>query len=270
MPRCKLISLLLLLSLTVLTTCRTTTGSYRAVTLVTDDRNTTERFESITDSYKAWETFTVKGRFTVAGNENAASASMQMRMARGRYIYISLRGGMGIEGGKIFITGDSLHIVDKLNRCYIADDITAFTAGIPVSVDALQDVMLCRAFGTDEAEISEALAGSFTATCTDNGIYSRTFMFNRYNLLDLTSLSADNGRTTCHVGYADYVDTDRGIVATSVAIVSALQGSPVTMQATFTPASIVWDNPIDDKLTIPASYTRVDIHTLLQQLENEK
>ena len=259
---------LLLAVMLLFTACRTTSPGYRDVVPRADNRSAEERLASVTGSYSQWQTFTAKGRFTVSGRESL-SASMQMRMAHDRYIYISLRGGMGIEGGKIFITRDSLYVIDKINKCYVADEISAFTAGIPITLGSLQRLLLCRTFGSPDAMPADS-DGRFTAaTTTGNGTAYR-FNFNRHNLLDLASATSNDRLASCNVGYSGYIETSRGgIVATSIAIISQMQGTQITMQAEYSPASISWNRPLDDRLSIPASYRRADARLLLQQLGNE-
>lgn len=265
----KHILLLALLSMTLLaTSCRTGSEGYRAVSLKVDNRSTEQRLKSITDGYSQWQTFTAKGRFSISGREEM-SASMQMRMTCDQYIYISLRGGMGIEGGKIFITPDSLYIIDKINKCYVADEISAFTAGIPITLGSLQRLLLCRTFGSPDAMPADSNGRFTAATTTGNGTAYR-FNFNRHNLLDLASATSNDRLASCNVGYSGYIETSRGgIVATSIAIISQMQGTQITMQAEYSPASISWNRPLDDRLSIPASYRRADARLLLQQLGNE-
>ena len=263
---------MLLAVILLFTACRTTSPGYRDVVPRADNRSAEERLASVTGSYSQWQTFTAKGRFTVSGRESL-SASMQMRMAHDRYIYISLRGGMGIEGGKIFITRDSLYVIDKINKCYVADEISLFTAGIPVTLGELQQLLLCRAFnaGSTPAMAMAAGNGGFAATTVaDDSLATFTFAFDRYNLLGTVSASTSTGLASCNVGYSGYIDTDKGgIVATSIAIISQMQDTQLALQADYSPASIKWDSPLDDRLSIPPSYNRADAQSLLTQLGNE-
>lgn len=254
----------------LLTACRTTIESFRAVQLVVDGRPAQQRFKSITDNYHEWQTFSVKGRFSISDYEGL-SASMQLRMVNGRYVYISLRGGMGIEGGRIFITGDSIYIVDKINKCYVADVVSAFTAGIEIPLEALQGLLIGRAFGIENAVIGGVGGdGSFMVSTTGNDETCYRFIFDCYNLFSTMVADSGTGYSSCSAGYDGYVETSHGIVATSWAIVSRLQdGAQVIMQAEYSPSSIVWNREMNDKFSINANYNRIDTNQLLQQLGNE-
>ena len=269
MSRCCYI-LLLLLSIVGLSTCRTAVEGYRAVQLVADQRPAAQRVKSIADRQVDWQTFSAKGRFAIAGGEEML-ASMQMRMVRDRYILISLRGGMGIEGGRIFITPDSLYIIDKINKCYVADVPAVFTAGLPVSLGNLQDVLLCRTFATgNEARVGEVDEyGDFsTSIIADDGA-TFSFSFDCFNLLDAMVAVRSDGLASCSTGYDDYIETDFGIVATSLSIISRSRDYRINMQAEYSPSSIMWNKQVDDKLSIPSGYSRIEAYALLQQFNSK-
>ena len=231
---------MLLAVILLFTACRTTSPGYRDVVPRADNRSAVERLASVTGSYSQWQTFTAKGRFTVSGRESL-SASMQMRMAH--------------------------------DKCYVADEISLFTAGIPVTLGELQQLLLCRAFnaGSTPAMAMAAGNGGFAATTVaDDSLATFTFAFDRYNLLGTVSASTSTGLASCNVGYSGYIDTDKGgIVATSIAIISQMQDTQLALQADYSPASIKWDSPLDDRLSIPPSYNRADAQSLLTQLGNE-
>lgn len=267
--RCRHI-LLSLLALVALTTCRTAVESYRPVQLIADQRPTTLRAQAIADRQAQWQTFAAKGRFAITGGEEM-SASMLLRMVRDRYIFISLRGNMGIEGGRIFITPDSLYIIDKVNKCYIADVPAVFTAGMPISLGDLQDVLLCRTFATgDNAQVGETNEyGDFsTSILADDGT-SFSFTFDCFNLLDAMVAVRSDGLASCAAGYDDYVETDRGVVATSLSITSRSRDFKIAMEAEYSPSSITWDKQADDALSIPSNYHRIEAYTMLQNFNSK-
>ena len=236
--------------------CRTVTEGYRPVSPTIDTRDALTRLESIIGSYSQWHSFSAKGRFGISGQDEEISASMQMRMLSNRYIYISLRGGMGIEGGKIYITPDSLFIIDKINKCYVADKMSTFTAGIPISLESLQNILLCRAFGIDtgKAAVHADDKGSIGASASDgNGTATK-----------------DGISSLCSAGYDNYIETDAGgVIATTIAIITRLQGSDITMSARYEPSSIVWNAPLNDNLSINHKYRCIDADMLIKQLSND-
>ena len=80
-----------------------------------------------------WQTMQTGGNITLNAG-SSFSSSVQVRMVRDEAIYISLRPVLGIEVGKLLITGDSLYAVDKVHKRYIAEKVSLLTSGIPVTV----------------------------------------------------------------------------------------------------------------------------------------
>lgn len=252
--------------------CRTVTEGYRPVSPTIDTRDALTRLESIIGSYSQWHSFSAKGRFGISGQDGEISASMQMRMLNNRYIYISLRGGMGIEGGKIYITPDSLFIIDKINKCYVADKMSTFTAGIPISLESLQNILLCRAFGIDtgKAAVHADDKGSIGASASDGNGTAFNFTFDCYNMLGSMSATKDGMPSLCSAGYDNYIETDAGgVIATTIAIITRLQGSDITMSARYEPSSIVWNATLNDNLSINHKYRCIDADMLIKQLSND-
>ena len=264
--------LLLLLVACLLATCRTATESYRVVTFKSDRRSVAERLESVTDGYSCWQTFSAKGKFSISGGSEEMSASMQMRMAAGKYVCISLRGGMGIEGGRIFITSDSMYIVDKINKCYLADKISTFTGGVKLSLADFQNLLLCRMFGTSVGVGQVDGNGSFSVATMIDGGSECNFSFDGSNMLRSIEMLSGDSANACRIGYDGYIETRQAgaVLATSVSIDSQLpEGGNVSMYAEYSPSSIVWDKPFSDTFAINANYRRIDARLLLQQLGNE-
>lgn len=114
-----------------------------AVTSTTDPL--VMRLNAFAASQMGWNTLQAGGNVKVSGGKSFASA-MQMRMIRGEAIYISLRPLLGVEVGKIVITNDSVLVVDKYHKRYLAEPLSLITNGIPVTVTEMQDIFLGRAF----------------------------------------------------------------------------------------------------------------------------
>ena len=63
-----------------------------------------------------WNTFKSGGNASVGGTGKEMSSSMQMRMHRGKSIYVSLRPVLGIEVAKMVISGDSILLLEEKRR----------------------------------------------------------------------------------------------------------------------------------------------------------
>ena len=77
-------------------------------------------FELLTASYPEWTTFSSKGSATFSfGSGSSLSASTQVRMIRGEALQVSVRVLLGIEVARVYMTADSLFIMDKMQKRYL-------------------------------------------------------------------------------------------------------------------------------------------------------
>ena len=75
----------------------------------------TQRFENTVATYTDWTTLSTSGTVTLGG-KNPFSSAMQITMVRGKSVNVSIRPLLGIEMGRIYITGDSVVVVNKVEK----------------------------------------------------------------------------------------------------------------------------------------------------------
>ena len=115
----------------------------------------------IANSFGAWTTLKAGGSVSI-GTSKPLSSSMQIRMERGKSIYISVR-PMGImEVARLVIVGDTLLVIDKLHKRYILESAKLLTSGIPIDVSTLQDIFLGRAFILGNGTLNSGMASLVT------------------------------------------------------------------------------------------------------------
>ena len=102
-------------------------------------------FESLMASYPDWNTFSANLSFGASGS---LSASTQLRMVRGEVLQISVRIILGIEVARLYMTPDSLFLVNKMQKQYVAASLQEIGERLssPVSLQTVQDALLGRIF----------------------------------------------------------------------------------------------------------------------------
>ena len=106
-------------------------------------------FESLMASYPDWNTFSAKGSADLSfGASGSLSASTQLRMVRGEVLQISVRIILGIEVARLYMTPDSLFLVNKMQKQYVAASLQEIGERLssPVSLQTVQDALLGRIF----------------------------------------------------------------------------------------------------------------------------
>lgn len=242
----------------------TTTGTIAPTITVPD------RAQAIASTFHAWNTMHTGGSIRLEGSTNFSSA-VNVRMESAQSISISLRPLLGIEVGRLVFTNDSVHVIDKVHKQYIAESIALFTNGLPATVSTLQDIFMGRAFIVGE--------GTLNTTCTDKATYSSAsgkcnvrpnsqikgidyeFTFGDDNNIVSLNITPSNAKSqTYTVNYSDVQPTLAGNVAHSVNVAGTIKGR--TFSFTLHYNNIAWNQPITIDTTIPNNYKRADLSIL--------
>lgn len=259
-------------------------GTKRAATVDTayqastaQQPTTSTRLSAIAEATGTWTTLRASGTIGISGASNMSS-KMQMSMERGKSIYISLRPLLGIEVGRLVVVGDSVIVVDKLHKRYIAANASLLTGGVPVDVTVLQDIFLGRPFVLGEGTFSKSLIGKVKMTNVDGTMvmeprnqyagFTYSFAFdgnNRIKSADVTPAGAQT--TTYSVTYGDVESTEAGNVAGSVSASSTVKGKAYTLSIDYSGKN--WNESVRIDTKIPSGYTRIDSKMLLSLLGSD-
>ncbi|MDO4970973.1 MAG: DUF4292 domain-containing protein [Bacteroidales bacterium] len=227
----------------------------------------------IANSFGAWTTLRAGGSVSIGGTQSLSS-SMQIRMERGKSIYISVR-PMGImEVGRLIITGDTLLVIDKLHKRYILEDAKLLTAGIPINVSTLQDIFLGRAFILGKGTFNSGMSSMVTFANVDGSYMIRPkeqykgfeydFKFDKnYHIksLEVIPATSTNKVTTYSVDYSDVKTSLAGQIATKVKVATQINRSSVSLALEY--SGYTWNEEVTIDTKIPENYTRVSGSSLL-------
>ena len=227
----------------------------------------------IAQSFGAWTSLKANGSVTIGGAQSLSS-SMQMRMLRGKAIYISVR-PMGImEVGRLIIKDDTLLVIDKIHKRYILENAKLLTSGIPVDINTLQDIFLGRAFVLGEGTLNGAMRDLVEVTEADGGYVMRPkqqykgftyqFTFNdRYHISSLQVMPGSNpeSATTYAVDYSNVKSSLAGYVASKVKVETQISNSSLSLSLNY--SGLTWNEEVEIDVKIPANYSRVSGSSLL-------
>lgn len=240
-------------------------------TTVTPSVNPLEtRLNTFAASQMGWTTLQTGGNVKVGGAKSFSS-SMQMRMIRGKAIYISLRPLIGIEVGKIVITNDSVLVVDKYHKRYLAEPISLITNGVPVTVNEMQDIFLGRAFilGKGTVNTSTRHLVQLAADGTNYRLSPKTqpqaFNYgftidpsNHVISVDVTPTSGTKIPYTAH--YSDVKFTLAGAIAHHADVAATVGNSKFTLALDL--KDITWNTQVNIDDSKPTGYQRMDGHQI--------
>ncbi len=225
----------------------------------------------IASTYGAWSTVKIGGSVAFGGAVSFSS-SMQMRMARDKSIYISVRPLGLVEAAKLVITGDTLIVVDKLHKRYLCENVKIITNGVPADVSTLQDIFLGRAFVLGEGTLSGALAKQVALSDLNGGHllqpkkqykgFSYHFKFDaEHKILSVEVAPAGTPTASTYaVKYSNVGMTMAGLVPGKIDVSTKLNNKNVTLKLEY--SNFSWNEPLKIDTSLPKKYTKMSVANL--------
>lgn len=236
----------------------------------TVDQAAQAQLQALTSSVGAWKTLKTGGHLSISGG-TSFSSGMQMRMIRDKVIYISIRPLLGIEAGKLVIKGDSLFVINKVQKQYMAEKVSLLTAGIPADVSMVQDMFLGRAFIIGEGTVNRSNANRVEAKTQADGFtlapkeqpkqFSYTFTYDKNRHIRALNVKPSTGNESYSITYDDVQTTLAGLIAHAMKLETQVKGKPMNLSLNF--EKIEWNQDVDTSFSIPSGYKRLDARSLL-------
>ena len=237
---------------------------------------TADPIDAVIATLGDWQTLQTGGNISLKGS-SSFSSSIQVRMVRGQAIYISLRPMLGIEVGRLLITGDSLFAVDKIHKRYIAEKVSLLTSGIPVTVSDVQDIFLGRPFIIGKGTLSDALKSLVTASDTGKDTYIKAnetfkgygyaFAFGKSNHINLLSITPQGSLSPDYVvNYSDVRSTKAGNIAHGINVNATVEKKKLDFSLSY--KNIDWNGNVKIDRSIPNGYSRMNARDLFSLFAN--
>jgi len=134
-----------------------------------------------------------------------------LRMYKDSVIWVSITALLGIEGLRAYITPDSVKILDKQNKVYIARSVSYLqeVTELPLDLHTLQELIIGNPVFFDENILSYNRAQG-TISLQNNGTYFKNlFTVDENSKLPQSSKLDDLDEMrnrTCYLSYSDYED----------------------------------------------------------------
>lgn len=202
-----------------------------------------------------------------------AGASGVLTMERGRSIQISMR-VLGMEVASLFLTPDTVTVIDRWNKRYVREGLTRFLAGFPVDINNVQDLLTGRLFLAGHPELNTGLTDKFKFESDGQlwgcqpveqaGSYSYLFMAMATNLMRFEAEAGSGGAT---IEYADPQLTPYGPMAAGLTVSSMAGKKKIEAQLSYKIAKASWDDNVTiADFTPPRGYRRIDAAGVLKGL----
>lgn len=104
------------------------------------------------------EWLTAKARLKFDHNGNTEKASANIRLRRDSAIWMNIK-KFGIEGARILIRPDSVFVINRLDKNYVASDFSFIESqyNLPADFSTIQDLILGNAFFVTQENVESAI-----------------------------------------------------------------------------------------------------------------
>lgn len=142
--------------------CRALTAILLFTASASSAFTTTERefISKILNHYTLWNRVELNGKLHLAGLPVAPS--LRIYMERDSKLLMSVRVPFMGEVGRLEVEGDSLLLVNKMNKVYVKESLAAARDKVPLSLEAIQDMFLARVYLLDYGTLSATNATMMT------------------------------------------------------------------------------------------------------------
>ena len=239
-------------------------------TTVTDNIND-QWLGSVLSTIGGWTTMKANGHFSIKGGGKSFSSAMQVRMVRDDVIYISIRPLLGIEAGRLIIKDDSLFVINKLQKLYLAEKVSLLTMGVPATVGMMQDMFLGRPHILGEGTLNASRRSLVKVVDSDSRYviqpisqhkdFNYAFTYDSNSHIVSLDVKLTKGNDAYSMAYGDIQRTLAGNIAHSIDFNTDVKGKPLSLKLEYD--RITWNETLDTSFSIPSSYKRQDARSLM-------
>ena len=234
------------------------------------------KLNGILASYEQWERMSMPVSIRLKSPQNA-SISGNAIFERDKSVFISLR-FLGFEVGNIYATNDSIFVIDKYNKQFIAEDIRQFLGDTPINVANVQNLLTGHIFVLGETSINiSTLSESADIEVTSSTSWSLIpdkqpkgteygFAFSPANTLQLAIIKSNNHQPVT-ITYSSPVDTKMGPISSLVGITYQTDKNKLDAEINWSPEKAKWDSDVQLRQpSISSKYSRITIDKITLML----
>lgn len=235
------------------------------------------RVETVVSQQLPFETFQAKVNVGLSAPGKSFSVNGTFKLIRNERLQVSVQPFLGIEMLRAEFTNDSVKMLDRINRRYVAESIKEYRESLPVDIrfETLQALFMNQLFVPGEAAFTASDFTAFKWRTENDGLligrlredqfFILNFFLNPANQLTQTQVS---NRTNSHIVEWKY-DQFQPLASVTFPMKSGItyrSGSAPQIQADLTYSRIELDKKINMQFDIPSSYKKIELTDLVKGL----
>ena len=232
------------------------------------------RYDNIVSKYTDWETVSLNGKATFkAGAE--LNSSVQIKMVKDEMILVSIRPMLGIEIAKLYLKKDSVVFIDKYNKLYVEEDLTALTNKLPFTLSTIQNMILNRAFLLDgttmsaktkkQVKLFDNKDGSLIITPKEQmpGFVYSFITDAENNITNLQVVQLSNSKTY-NAEYRNFKNDDTYKMAEYVGMETVIGNKNIVLNLNINTSRARWNEPVDTDIDLSKKYRKTTLKTYME------
>jgi outer membrane biogenesis lipoprotein LolB len=175
-------------------------------------------------------------------------------MEKDQYIWMSVTAVLGIEVARIMITQDSVKILDRLHRKYIATDFDYIQrlSNVPLKLNNLQNLIIGNTvFGNSvQKSVVDTILGAISVSTIINTQKQTTF-YNANYKVNRTLIEEQNQSRQLNITYPTYSAFDQNVYPNAMNINIRAEKN---LECTFELSNFVFTKKRETQFTVPSGY----------------
>ena len=186
------------------------------------------------------------------------NVNAHVRMYKDSAIWVSITGALGFEGLRAYITPDSVKLMDKQNKSYIARSVSYLqeVTELPLDLSSLQDLLIGNPVFLDSNIISYSKSADAVSLLGNGAVFKNLFTVGETDKLvqhsKLDDLDELKNRT-CYLTYTDY-ENRKGVNFSKKREISVVEKKKLDIKLNF--KQYDFNETLSFPFSIPKNYKR--------------
>ncbi len=246
-----------------------------------EDKAYYELFTDILEVEFPYRTLSSKLTMEVASGTRSFSSKANLRIVKDKALQISIQPLFGVEMFRLFITPDTVFVLDRMNKRYVLESFISLKEIYPVGFDyyTLQALFANALFLSGKREVDTGDYDAFhydrtsdqnyflTARDADSGI-DYSFTVNGNDRITFTHLMQPEKKQYMQWEYHNFVALNNSLFPHKMKMTLSSESRKMNAELLF--SDMVIDDPLQLEPNIPQSYSKTSIQEVMKILFPQK
>lgn len=239
----------------------------------------TDYFERLHTTAFRYETLAARVHIGLNLPDKKFNSRAQLKLIKDEALQLSIQPFLGIEVFRLELTLDSIVVIDRINKRYVAESLSALQGSLPIDFNFynLQSLFTNQLFLPGEKEIKpnqykeftlKEVSSEATLKVSDRLKLNYVFHTDINQKLTQTQLSDASERFQLRWNYTNFETVDSQLFPTIMQL-NASKNDVSVGNITLKYSRMELNNPIQLKSSIPSRYKRISFVEIIKMISNK-